>query len=137
MPARAWLKVLGNDGLRIVREPFFIFLLVAPFIIGLVVRWGTPILTDKFREQFDLVPYYPVIVAVFVIGTALYSTVVMAFQILDEKVENSLPAVAVTPFTLKKYFTLRMALYAGVSIPVMALVHMEVGLVGISPSNSG
>ena len=132
MSARQWASVLGNDGIRVIREPFFVFLMVAPFLFGGLLRWGVPVVADRFRDRIDLEAYYPVIVAIFVIGTALYSTVVMAFQILDEKVENSLLAVAVTPFTLKRYFTLRILLYAGVSIPVMALVHMEAGLVQIA-----
>ncbi len=127
-----WINVFRSDARRILRDPFLFFLIIAPLLFGLLARWGIPLLTEKLSAQLDLVHYYPLIIVLLIITGPAYFGTVMAFQILDEKDENSLLPIAVTPFSLKNYFTLRIFIYTLASVPLVALVHIEMNLLSIS-----
>ncbi len=127
-----WLTVVRYDAKRIIRDPILLYSVISPFIYGLIIRWGLPEVTEIFRAQFDLTRYYPLIIVIFVVLPAISYGVAMALQILNEKVETSLLAVAVTPFSLRRYFILRIFMYTIVSIPVIVLVHMQIGIIELS-----
>ena len=82
------ISVFRADSKRILREPFLIFMMISPFLIGLVIRWGLPKLTEMYQDQFNLLDYYPLIIALFVITPALFIGTVMTLQLLEEKDEN-------------------------------------------------
>ncbi len=123
-----WLTLLKSEGRRIIREPFLFFVLLAPFLLGIVIRVALPAISVKLATKFDLTYYYPLVIALFVLTPTLYNGMVMAFQVLEEKDEQILLAVAVTPFNLRRYFVFRTLLYTLISIPVIVIVHELIGL---------
>jgi hypothetical protein len=58
---------------------------------------------------------------------------VLGFQLLEEKDEGSLVAVAVTPMSLDQYFLYRATLYALVSVPLVVVLHELLGVVALDP----
>ncbi|MEJ2419676.1 MAG: hypothetical protein P8Y45_22670 [Exilibacterium sp.] len=126
-----WLSVFRADAKRILRDPFLMLIIVAPILFGFLLRWAVPEITAIFQERFDLRFFYPLIISVFILIPAFYVGAVMALQIVEEKDEGSLLAIAVTPFPIRRYFTLRVFIYTAVSIPVIVIVHRIAGIVDL------
>lgn len=125
-----WNQVIAADLRKIAREPFFWLILLAPFFLGALLHSFLPYLTTRF-QNFDLSEYYPLIIALFVLAPPMYYGIVLALQVLEEKDENVLIAVAVTPITLPKYLGARIIVYTLVSIPIIMIVHEMIGVLSI------
>lgn len=131
IPNLHWLQVIKSDTRKIMREPFFWLILLAPFLLG----WGLNLLLPYWAgrvESFDLTSYYPIIVALFVLVSPLYYGVVLGLLVLEEKDENVLLAVAVTPLQLNNYLLARVIVYTIVSLPLVVIVHELIDVIEIS-----
>lgn len=117
---------------KIMGEPFFWLMLVAPLLLGWGLRYILPSLAADF-QNFDLTEYYPLIVALFILTPPLYYGVILALLVLEEKDENVLLAVAVTPIRLRTYLTARVAVFMLISLPLIILVHELIDVVEIDP----
>ncbi|MCS5585742.1 MAG: hypothetical protein NZ777_19800 [Pseudomonadales bacterium] len=113
---------------KLVREPFFLLILVMPFVIGLVMHDLLPYVAGQVHN-FDLQDYYPLIVALFILTPPLYYGVVLALQVLEEKDEDVLIAVAVTPMQLHTFLFARIALYTLISLPQVVIVHEMINVI--------
>lgn len=100
--------LLAADLRNIARDSMLRFLLLYPFIIGLVMRWLVPAVTQGVADQLDLVQYYPLIGGFFalLIMPALTGTVV-GFMLLDERDSGTLRALQVTPLSMGNYLLYR------------------------------
>ena len=125
-----WIPVVEADMRKVVREPFFLLILIMPFIIGMAMHELLPYLAGQF-QNFDLQDYYPLIVALFMLTPPLYYGVVLALQVLEEKDENVLIAVAVTPMQLHTFLFARIAIYTLISLPQVVIVHEMIGVIEI------
>ncbi|MDX1530452.1 MAG: hypothetical protein R3362_02905, partial [Rhodothermales bacterium] len=70
MTALGLLRRLGPVDLRNVRrDPLLAWSLGFPLFLALVLRWGVPALTGWLdaRYGFDLLPYYPLLVGLFLL----------------------------------------------------------------------
>lgn len=130
MQVSQWNQVMKADLRKIVVEPFFLLILISPFLLGLVLRDFLPYLNTEF-QRFNLVDYYPLILALTILAPPMYYGIVLGLQVLDEKDENVLIAVAVTPIQLHGYLTARVVTYAIVSLPIVMIVHEMIGVVDI------
>lgn len=97
---RAWVTFGCNDLRGTYRDPLLVMLVVAPVIwtVGTVVL--VPALTDTLarRYDFDLVPYYPlVITALLLLTSIIIAGGLAAFLVLDEIDAGTLTALRVTP----------------------------------------
>jgi len=126
-----WFQVISSDVRKIMREPFFWMILIAPFLLGWLLRFLLPYSTEQI-ERFDLSNYYPVVVALFVLVSPLYYGVILGLLVLEEKDENVLLAVAVTPLQLSNYLVARILVYTLVSLPIIVIVHEIIGVIEIS-----
>jgi fluoroquinolone transport system permease protein len=107
------LAAFGRNDLRgTYRDPLLVMIVVAPVI------WtaGVAILTPKFTEmlaeryQFDLVPYYPLILTAFLLLTSIIIVGgLAAFLVLDEIDAGTLTVLRVTPVPLSTLFGYRAA----------------------------
>jgi len=110
---RSDFKILGRE-----RLPIFMFLFVVYIVT--VLRWGLPwlntYLTEKGIMPSDLIPmplsaHYPMIIAYLALFTgALIMGTVIGFTLLDEKEQNTLKAMMVTPVPLQQYLRYRIGL---------------------------
>ena len=123
-------QVIVSDMRKVASEPFFWMILLAPFLLGLVLRDALPYLAGEF-QNFDLASYYPVIMALAILTPSLYYGIVLALQLLEEKDGNVLIAVAVTPLQLHTYLSARVLVYMLVSIPIMVWVHQIIGVLEV------
>jgi len=116
--AKAWTAFGRNDIRGTYRDPLLIMIVVAPVI------WtaGVAVLTPRFtamladRYQFDLVPYYPLILTAFLLLTSIIIVGGLAsFLVLDEVDAGTLTVVRVTPVPLTTLFAYRAATVMGVT----------------------
>lgn len=128
---RPLIEVIKSDARKILREPFFWLVLLAPFMLGYGMRYFLPYLSNQFTS-FELEEYYPIIVALLLLTSPLYYGIVLALQILEEKGEGALLAVAVSPLSLYAFLAARIAAFTLVSLPIVVLVHELIGVVDIA-----
>ena len=94
------LALARADFKNLKRDPLAGNLAIIPIVTTLTVMWLVPELTKWLMKTrgFDLTPYYTAIVSYFFVLIAPLQMGVMAgFLIMDEKDENILTALRVTP----------------------------------------
>lgn len=114
------------------RDSLMIWLPLIPLLVALLARWGIPALTGWLlvAAQFDLRPYYPLIIGFFLPFPAGFAGIVVGFLLLDERDDRTLLALLVTPLPLTNYLMYRL------SVPLVAGTVMALGtypLVGLLP----
>ncbi|MDP6413758.1 MAG: hypothetical protein QGG54_01750 [Gammaproteobacteria bacterium] len=130
MLATQWQQVIISDLRKVLAEPFFWLILLAPLLLGWGLRYLLPSLAGQF-QNFDLRDYYPIVVALLILTPPLYYGVVLGLLLPEEKDENVLLAVAATPITLRNYLFARVAVYTLVSLPLIFVVHELIGVIEI------
>jgi fluoroquinolone transport system permease protein len=107
---KALLAFGRNDIRGTYRDPLLVMIVFAP------VLWtsGVYILTPRFttmladRYDFDLVPYYPLVLTAFLLLTSIIVVGgLAAFLVLDEVDAGTLAALQVTPVPLSTFFAYR------------------------------
>jgi fluoroquinolone transport system permease protein len=100
------LATFARNDLRTVRrDSMLVTVLLGPFLYAAAL-WFLPALTDYVARTyaFDLVPYRSAIVSAFcVLGPPLLLGAVLALQLLDERDQNTLAALRVTPLPPATY----------------------------------
>jgi fluoroquinolone transport system permease protein len=126
------LKSLGPIDIRGVRRDSLLsWMVLIPIFIGLLIRFAVPPLTQALIDQynFDLSPYYPVIMAYFfILMDPLLFGVVIGFLLLDERDDGTLTALQITPLPMRSYLAYRIILPMVLSILLMFVVYPIAGL---------
>jgi len=108
--AHAFAAFGRNDLRGVGRDSLLVGIFLAPLVWIAAVRFGTPPVTRMLAEdhQFDLTPYYPVILVGFLLLTsAIIVGAVTAMVVLEERDTHTLAAVQVTPASLGGYIGYR------------------------------
>jgi fluoroquinolone transport system permease protein len=116
MPASISMRALtafGRNDIRgTYRDPLLVMIVVAPVIWTTGVAVLTPRFTEMLadRYDFDLVPYYPLVLTAFLLLTSIIIVGgLAAFLVLDEVDAGTLTALRVTPVPLSTFFAYRAA----------------------------
>jgi fluoroquinolone transport system permease protein len=107
---RGWAAFGRNDIRGTYRDPLLVMLVAAPVIWTLGTALLVPRLTDILarRYQFDLVPYYPLVLTALLLLTSIIIVGGLgAFLVLDEIDAGTLAALRVTPVPLSTFFAYR------------------------------
>jgi len=123
--------VVRADAKRITRDPFLLFMVGYPWLLALVLQQVLPWLNERFADRITLSDYYPIAACLVALLVPNAMGIVLGFQLVEEKDEGSLVAVAVTPMSLDQYFLYRATLYALVSIPLVVVLHELLGVVSL------
>src|SRR5699024_10309000 len=116
--ARAFVAFGGNDLRGTYRDPLLVMVVLAPVIWTTGVALLTPVATDMLAERydFDLVPYYPLVLTAFLLLTSIIiAGGLAAFLVLEEVDAGTLTALRVTPVPLSVFVT-----YRAVTVMVIA-----------------
>lgn len=102
---RAMLAFGLNDARNVRRDSMLLPLLFAPLLAVVVLRIAVPIITAYLdrRYGFNLIPYYPLFLSLFVLGLPLGFGSLAGFVILDERDDDTLTALRVTPASMTGY----------------------------------
>lgn len=107
------LSAFGRNDIRgTYRDPLLVMIVAAPAIWTTGVALLTPMFTTMLIERydFDLVPYYPLVLTAFLLLTSIIIVGGLAsFLVLDEVDAGTLTALRVTPVPLSTFFTYRAA----------------------------
>ena len=134
------LRAFGvNDLKSIKRDSLLVYMLIIPPIMVLAVRLVLPWLTNRVSESFgfDLVPYYPVLLSFFfVLQLPLVFGLLVGLLILDERDDDTLTALRVTPISTTGYTLYRVGAAALLSTTYIILALPLTGLIlpGLMPA---
>lgn len=128
-----------NDVRGTYRDPLLVMLVFAPVIWTTGVAVLTPMVADLLadRYDFDLVPYYPLVLTAFLLLTSIIiAGGLAAFLVLDEIDAGTLTALRVTPVPVSTFFGYRAATVMAVTtIYVIATMSfsgiLELGLIPV------
>lgn len=128
------LRALGPiDAKSISRDPLLRWLVFYPLLLTGLIRWGVPLLAVRLmvQFQFDLVPYYPLLLSFILLITPMLAGMVIGFLLLDQRDDQTLTALQVTPLTLNGYLVYRLSLPTLLSLVITLLILPLTGLVEI------
>lgn len=98
------IKVLGNSLFKsIARDSFMIFILVIPIFIAILFRFVMPILQGYLLQYFDLSEYYDFATIFILVMGPMMSGMVIGFNLLDDRDEDILSYMAITPIRKEGY----------------------------------
>ena len=136
------LRALGPiDVKNVSRDPLLRWLVFYPLLITSLIRWGVPWLTARLlaQFQFDLAPYYPLLMSFVLVMTPMLAGIVIGFLLLDQRDDQTLTALQVTPLTLNGYLLYRLSVPIGLSLvttllvlPLAGLIELGVGSLGLA-----
>jgi fluoroquinolone transport system permease protein len=130
------LRAFGANDLKSAgRDPLLVYMLVIPPLMVVLARLILPAATAYLsgRFGFDLVPYYPMLLSFFfVLQIPLLFGVLVGLMVLDEKDDDTLTALRVTPISMTGY-----ALYKGGAAVFLSFLYVLVALplTGLIPAS--
>jgi fluoroquinolone transport system permease protein len=125
--------ILGD--FRIVRrDATFLMSLLAPLIIAVLAKVGLPLLTKWLYEKFsfDLADYYKLILSFIIVLIPFILGLLSGLLLLDEKDENILSYIAVTPVTREGYIIYKIMSPVVVSALCSLLAVMFIGIQAVN-----
>ncbi len=135
MRALAVARALGPvDARSVARDSMLRWLLVLVPLFAGAVRLVVPGLTTWLEAElgFDLRPYYALITSfVGMMAAGLVGTVI-GFLLLDQRDDQTLPALLVTPMSLGDYLAYRLTVPTLLAVPLAMLAYAIAALVPIS-----
>lgn len=134
MRAAAAFRSLGAiDARSVARDPMLRWLALFAPAFGLLFRWGIPSAAAALERQlgFDLVPYYPLLMSFLPLVAAAMAGSVVGFLLLDQRDDQTLTALLVTPLRLGDYLRYRLG---GVLVVSTVLGALIVPLAGLTPT---
>lgn len=128
-------KMGRNDAKIITRDSFLIVLFAYGVATFIAMRLLLPPITDALlnRMDFDLAPYYPLLIATAVLHqvAAVLGGTIVGFLLIDERDNNTITALMVTPVSMGQYVVYR------VILPIVFCVALGlVGLLLLAPFSS-
>ena len=130
-----YIKVISSLGAgdikNVIRDPFLKWMIPAPFIMALAFRFLIPEASTLAAPWIALAEYYPLLLSAVVMFIPLMYGIVVGFMLLDERDEDTLTALKVTPMSPRKYLIYRVTTPVIVSIVTTLLAYPLVGLLDI------
>jgi fluoroquinolone transport system permease protein len=126
------LRAFGPIDLKnIQRDSLLRWMGLYPLLIALVMRWGVPWLATQMTRQykFDITPYYGLGMSFMIELMPLLSGMVVGFLLLDQRDDQTLTALQVTPLTINGYLIYRISIPMVLSILTTLLVFPIAGLI--------
>ena len=128
-------RVFGPvDVKNIRREDLLMWLSGLMGLIVVMMRYGVPALSGLLdaRLGFDLTPYYDLIMSNYVFLAGMMAGTVIGFLLLDERDENTLTTLLVTPVPIEAYLAYRFTLPLVLAFVITCGTYPLIGLAPIS-----
>jgi fluoroquinolone transport system permease protein len=124
-------NLLAGDLRNIFRDPLLALIPFAPILVALVIRFAFPYLNIFLWRQFhfNLAIYYSFILSIIILSTPVYFGMIIGFLLLDERDEQILNYIAVTPLRKAGFLVYRTILPVIVSIIFSYMTILMVGIV--------
>ena len=128
-------RVFGPvDVKNIRREDLLMWLAGLMALVVLLMRYGVPAASGVLdaRFGFDLTPYHDLIMSNYVLVAGMMVGTVIGFLLLDERDENTLTALLVTPLPIGAYLAYRFTLPVVLAFVITCVTYPLIGLAPIS-----
>ncbi len=121
--------LLRGEVRNLFREPELLFLLVLPFLIGVILRAGVPFAGEilKRRFAFDLAPYHYFITGFMMMVPPLLNGMVAGLRMLDDRDGGILRYTTVLPIPSGRYLFCRMLIPTVISLPLSGMLPLLQG----------
>lgn len=107
------IRAFGANDLRnILRDSMLLTFLFAPLFGVAVLRLAVPIATEylNLRYGLDLTAYYPLLLSLLMLGLPMGFGALVGFMVLDERDDDTLTALLVTPTSITGYAGYRISI---------------------------
>src|SRR5918994_2935225 len=128
---RLAIRSLGAiDARNVARDSMLRWIAVFTPAFGLLFRFAIPPIADTLNRQFafDLVVYYPLLMSFLPLVAAGLTGTVVGFLLLDQRDDQTLTALLVTPLSLGDYLRYRLsglmllsAMFGALMVPLAGL----------------
>jgi fluoroquinolone transport system permease protein len=130
---RALRTLTLNDARLIGRDSFLSGMIGFMLIFAILLRFGIPWLTDVIAQnpdvQLDLTTYYPLLLAYMAIFQgAMIGGLMIGFIVLDERDDNTIKALLVTPLPVTYYLAYRVLIPSLLGFGVILMDFMVINL---------
>jgi fluoroquinolone transport system permease protein len=135
-PLRVFRALGAIDRLSIRRDPLLRWIVLLPPAVALAVRWVFPALLARAEAAFgvELEPFLTALAGyVLLVLTPNLAGMVVGFLLLDQRDDDTLTALRVTPVPLGGYLAYRLALPVALSTAVTLALFPLAGLAGPGP----
>jgi len=128
--AAAFRSLSAIDARNVARDPMLRWIAIFTPAFGLLFRFAVPPIADTLDEQlgFELVAYYPLLVSFLPLVAAGMTGTVVGFLLLDQRDDQTLSALMVTPLSLGGYLRYRLsglmllsAMFGALMVPLAGL----------------
>jgi fluoroquinolone transport system permease protein len=128
------LALLRLDVRNLARDPMLLLITCLPVLVAILMRFLVPFLAGLLIDHlnFDLSPYYPLITSFFFMLAPMMYGWVIGFMLLDERDENILEYISVTPLGKTGFLSYRMGLPVLLSFAMAFVLVAVIGLVPFS-----
>lgn len=105
-------KILQIGLLQTLRDGILLILLPAPFLLGVIMKIGIPIVNTILIEKlnFTISPWYNLLDALLITMTPCLVSMICAFVMLEERDEGTMAYYSITPAAGYNYFIARIVL---------------------------
>lgn len=129
-------RTLGPVDLKnIRRDALLMWMPVMPLMMVLLIRIAVPEATTFAQREFefDLTPYYPLLVSFYLLLAPGIVGFVIGFLLLDERDDHTLTALMVTPLPISSYLLYRISVPIVVGLVMTLVGYPLLGLIPLSP----
>lgn len=127
--------LLPLDWVNLRRDEMLRWLLLGPLLLALSLRLALPILALRLEVAlgFDLRPFFPLLALYAILMPPLLFGMVVGFLLLDERDDQTLLALRVTPLSLSRYLAYRVGLpmLVGVLLSLLSFYVAGLGVAGV------
>ncbi len=111
-----------RDTKLIRRDSLLCLMLAIPIAEAVIFRYAVPALADYASESINLIPYYPLITGyVFISILPMLYGMISGFLLLDERDEDTLTAMRVTPVPIQLFLAHRFIIPVLLSVGIIVL----------------
>ena len=129
------LSALGRIDFANVRRDSLLFSsALGPLMMSVLYRYGLPVLADALETNagFDLMAYDRLLMSFFLMMPPALVGMIVGFLLLDERDDQTLTALLVTPLPLSTYLTYRVVLPLVIGIVATLVCYPIAGLAPIA-----
>ena len=119
---KKFLTLALGDLKNVSRDSFLILIYCIPIFIALLFRFVVPVIADFVVQWVDLTVHYAFIMSFLAFLTPSFVGMVMGFMLLDERDEDILSYMAVTPLSKSGYLLYRIVSPVIISFVIMYLI---------------
>lgn len=118
------LSLVKSDIKGIYRDGIFIMALLAPLLMGGIIRFVFPSLVPLILKTYhiDLIEHFPFILSIILLMIPMTLGMLIGFMLLEDRDEEMLMYYSITPLMKKGYFQYKLVFSMGLTVALTFIV---------------